>query len=187
MKEQLDAEMVFKIAPEKWIMTRWSAYVIGGVVVLNFLLFIICRPKCWQRPGCDCSRFFIFRWIESLIYLANIASDGYYLATVPTMNQWIRYTLVVTILIPQFLFLRFSLRHAYSKTVSVCSFTLHFWNRYISYLTGQINHFIIRETELKIQSKEPPKIDVPLDLIDKDPFIAKYMNNTIYLLIQDIP
>ena len=47
MKEQLDDEMVFKIAPEKWIMTRWSAYVIGGVVVLNFLLFIICRPKCW--------------------------------------------------------------------------------------------------------------------------------------------
>jgi len=115
--------------------------------------------------------------IPVLLFLTNMATDVYYLLTIPSCDSSVMKAQIVTLFLPQLWFFRYSLMHALDGNKSFCSFFCHFLKRYFAYMTGQIDLL------LKMESGQTERKKIE----ESDPNIEKYRHNSVYLIVQDIP
>ena len=109
--------------------------------------------------------------------MANCFTDLLYLLLVPSSAEYIRFSLILTLFIPQLWYFRYSVLHSFDGEKHFGQFFCHIVKNYFAYATGQIDLLMKLQDD---HAEDPDK----QKLI---PSIEKYKHSSLSLIVQDIP
>ena len=197
LRDAIITEEIISITPEWWTMTPLSIITIAGValVILGFtgLYHAHKYHDCCSRQrepyqdsegGGRTWKFTVQHIFPAILFLGTMATDLYYVLTVPAAGLIPLYIQLFSLFLPHVVFFKQALVHALDKTRALSKFLSHLIGRYIAYATGQIDLFLDRADEGDAAASEAGVYPI---IAEADPVVEKYKHNSISLLLCDIP
>ena len=143
IQENIPEELIFQIAPEQWTMTSWTMltlFSMGGIIVAIGFFYSLCIHS---NDDMDQEiQLFKNHVLPSLLHFINTASDFWYLLVVPTFDSKVLIAQIATLFLPQLVFFRYAMIHAWDGKKDYGEFLSHFFKRYFAMTTGQIDYFL---------------------------------------------
>ena len=152
IQEPLKKLTLLDIVPERWTFTLLSMSSCIGLLAISLIyasIYYIHKywTCCWRqredwRDSTGCRRkfkFFIQHVLPFILIVANCATDLLYLFLVPSSEEYIRFSLILTLFVPQLWYFRYSLLHSFDDDRHFGQFFCQFVKNYFAYATGQID------------------------------------------------